>query len=333
MQITYTESLNFQQAHENCCRSYVTENHLKSRFNSTQDTNNNGFNIENFCLFCGEAAKLNEKKTKSGVDKAVVSSDFLKSIQNSVDKRKGDEWSKQVSSRISSISELTGVRVIFHTNCRIGFRTNKPMPNNNKSTHSAFEYKKGFLDTVNLIQTKKKPQYSIKELIDEMNTFSDGNAYSFNQMKTNLVKYFGEEIVISTFQNKKTLVTLRSTSYEILNDFYESSNTENEKNNRIIKTSETIFDDIKNVAPNKDFYPSSSKISLDEAKKFLPESLHLLLSRIIIGHNAPLKIVSIGQAIIQAAHRENVMCPLQIALATQMHYFTGSKYYNFNIIF
>lgn len=319
--------LTFKQVHENCCRAYISQDHLRTRVNSTQDANNNGFNVENCCLFCGEAAKFNEKKLKSGVELARISEDFLKSINNSIAKRNNDEWAKQVSSTISSLSELIGIGAVFHTNCRIGFRTNKPLRKNKKSTQSAFEYKRGFLDIVNLIQTKKRAQYSIKELIDEMNSFSDGNAYSFNQMKTNLLKYFGEEIVISTFQNKKTLVTLRSTSYEILNEFYESSNAENDKNKRIIKTSETILSDIKKVTPNKDFYPSSSDISLDEAKKFLPESLQLLLSRLITGHNAPLKIVSIGQAIVQAAHRENVMCPLQMALATQMHYFTGSKYY------
>lgn len=68
-------------------------------------------------------------------------------------------------------------------------------------------YKKGFLDIVNLIGQKKRP-YSIKELIDEMDSVSDGNAYSFNQMKANLIKHFGSEIIISTVSNKKTLVTL-----------------------------------------------------------------------------------------------------------------------------
>lgn len=303
---------------------------------SNQDSNNNGFNIEKSCLFCGEAANYNEKKPKSGVEAVFISKDFLQSIKNAMKKRNDeDEWTKQVSSTISSISEQTGVRGFFHTNCRIGFRTNKPIPKSKTSTRSvesAFVYKQGFLDVVNLIQTGKRAQYSIHELIGEMNIFSDGNGYSFNQMKTNLVKYFGDEIVISTFQNKKTLATLRSTSYKILNDFYESSNAENKKNNQIIEVSEAIFNDIKNVTPNKDFYPSSRDLTLNEAKNFLPASLQLLLSRIITGHNASLKIVSIGQAIVQAAHRENVMCPLQIALATQMHYFTGSKYDNLNII-
>lgn len=254
-----------------------------------------------------------------------ITEDFLQSIKNVLVKRPDDEWSQLVSSKICSDTELIGVNVVYHQNCRIGFRTNKSLPKNNKSTAPTFSYKKGFLDIVNLIRNKKKAQYSIKDLIDEMNIFSDGNAYSFNQMKTNLMQYFGNEIIISTFQNKRTLVTLQTTCHEILNEFYESSKTEMANHQVIRKASDVILDDIKSVAPNKCSYPSASDISLCDTQQFLPASLMLLLSHIITGYNSPLKIVSIGQAIVQACHRENVLAPLQLALAVQMHHFTGSK--------
>lgn len=52
----------------------------------------------------------------------------------------------------------------------------------------------------------------------------------------------------------------------------------------------------------------------------------MLLSEIVNGNSALLKIVSIGHAIIQSNHRENVMSPLQIGLAAQMYHFTTSRY-------
>lgn len=144
-------------------------------------------------------------------------------------------------------------------------------------------------------------------------------------MKNNLVRHFGSDIIVSTYQNKKTLVTLQSTCYELLNECNEATTSEMETHRAILKVSDAIFQDIKNVPANKSFYPSPDEISLSAAQKFLPGNLYLLLSRIITGHNSSMKIVSIGQAIIQSGHRENVMSSLQLALAVQMHYFTGSK--------
>lgn len=297
----------------------MSENHLKHHLNANLDSNNNNFNFGTCCIFCGETAK----KKDSQVD--IVSDSFLQSIKNAMEKRNYDEWAEELSNRISSVSDLIGVKIVYHQNCRIGFRTNKPKPKN-KTAPPTFEYKKGFLDVLTMMESNKQKQYSIIELIDKMNLFSNGNAYSFNQMKTNLLKHFGDDIIISTVRNKKSLVTFRSTCYEILDNFYEASNNENEKQLIIKRASDFIFDDIKKVTPNKDFYPSASDISLNEAKKFLPETLLALLSNIITGHNASLKIVTIGQAIVQTAHRENVLSPLQIGLAAQMHHFTGSRF-------
>lgn len=248
------------------------------------------------------------------------------SVKNGSEKRlEDDEWSQVVLSRMASAPDLIGKKVLFHQNCRIGFRTNKSLPKDNAAAEPVFEYKKGFLEIVNLIRAKGKAIYSINDLIDEMNQYSDDNAYSFNQMKTNLLKHFGNEIIISTYKNKRALVILQTSFDEILSECYESATTETENDRAIEKVSEIILHSIKNLTPNKCSYPSSDDISLSDARKFLPEYLNRLLSKIITGHNASLKIVSIGQAIIQSAHRENVMSPLQIALAVQMHYFTGSK--------
>lgn len=271
-------------------------------------------------------AKLNEKKLDKNVEQLIVSEKFLLSINNASEKRPlNNEWSQIIASRIGSVPDLIEANIIFHQNCRIGFRTGKPMPKTKAYVTATFEYKEGFLEIVNLIRAKTKAVYSINELIDKMNICSDGKAYSFNQMKTNLIRHLGNEIIVSTFKNNKTLVTLQSSCEEILNEYYECLTTEKDNQRAIQKASEIVLNDIKSVTPNKCTYPSSDDISLCNAQNFLPKSLNLLLSNIITGHNAHLKIVSIGQAIIQSAHRENVMSPLQLALAVQMHYFTGSK--------
>lgn len=296
-----------------------------NNLNTVEDINNNGDYIaETSCFFCNKKAKQQSGKLDKNVIALVVSEDFLHSIESVLEKRCNDEWTQMVAIRIRSPSACIGGSILYHNNCRIGFRTNKPLSKSKTSTPSVVSYRNGFLDVVNLIRNATRP-YSIIELIDEMNGFSEGNGYSFNQMKHNLIQYFGNEVVVSTHQNKKTLVTLQSTCDEIINDYYEATLRETDTDRAISKVSDAILNDIKNIAPNKNFYPSSTDISLCNAHQLLPEKLHRLLSKLITGHNSSLKIASIGQAIIQSAHRENVLCPLQLALAVQMHYFTGSK--------
>lgn len=280
---------------------------------------NEVFNIESSCFFCG----VNGKKKKEDI---VVSDKFFQSVKNAAEKRNNDEWAEQVTNRICS--DEIGVKAVFHTNCRIAFRTNKPNPNIKKSELPKTEYRKGFSDIINLIQSNEKNQYSIHELIDEMNIFSDGNAYSFNQMKANMQKHFGDEVIISSVKNKKTLVTLRTKCYDILNEFYESSRNDNEKEKELAihKVASYILGDIKKVTPNKDFYPSMNDFTVAEAQQFMPKSLTMLLNEIVNGNGALLKIASIGHAIIQTNHRENVMSPLQIGLAAQMYHYTASRY-------
>lgn len=270
--------------------------------------------------------KLNNRKLDKNVQDVIVTDKFVMSVLNAAEKRDDNEWTRAVLGRINTIPGWVGKRVLFHQNCRIGFRTKKQLPKAVEET--TFKFKEGFLEVVSLIRSNAKEIYSVNDLIaiGEMNRFSNGNAtYSFSQMKLNLIEHLGDEIVVSTHKNNQTLVTLRTTCNEILNDCYQASKTTSETHQIIRKASDIILRDIKNVPPNKSHYPTPGDITLTAAEQFLPESLFLFLSRIITGSKSSLKIASIGQAIIQTAHRENVMSPLQLALAVQMHYFTGSK--------
>ena len=66
--------------------------------------------------------------------------------------------------------------------------------------------------------------------------------------------------------------------------------------------------------------------SVEIAISFLPESLILLLDTLIVGVDKKLKIVSIGQAIMQATRPLVLVAPLQLGLAVQMHYHFGSRF-------
>ena len=64
---------------------------------------------------------------------------------------------------------------------------------------------------------------------------------------------------------------------------------------------------------------------MEENRDFVPESLLTFLKQIIDHKNSKNKILSIGQAIIQACMPRGVIAPLQIGLGVQMHHLYGSK--------
>ena len=74
-------------------------------------------------------------------------------------------------------------------------------------------------------------------------------------------------------------------------------------------------------------YPSYTEMSsIDEATDFLPESLQTFLTMIFAGKDIKVKLASIGQAIMQAAHPRVLLSPLQIGLGVQMHHHFQSKF-------
>lgn len=64
---------------------------------------------------------------------------------------------------------------------------------------------------------------------------------------------------------------------------------------------------------------------MENALSYLPELLILLLDTVLVGKDKKSKIVSIGQAIMQAARPRTLTAPLQLGLGVQMHHYFGSR--------
>ena len=82
-----------------------------------------------------------------------------------------------------------------------------------------------------------------------------------------------------------------------------------------------IKDDIKLVSTSHCNYPGTDELGSEESINFLPASLRVLLSDLIIVKDEQTKIASIGQAIMQAARPRVLLAPLQIGLGVQLHRF------------
>lgn len=90
---------------------------------------------------------------------------------------------------------------------------------------------------------------------------------------------------------------------------------------------ELILSDILSMDYNKDEYPTAEEVSkIEFHQAFIPDSLLILFKRIIRLKKPELRIVSICQAIIQAASPRRILAPLQIGLGLLMHHLTRSKF-------
>lgn len=67
-------------------------------------------------------------------------------------------------------------------------------------------------------------------------------------------------------------------------------------------------------------FPGSENRNITEALNYLPDTLKLLLSQILVGSNSTLKTASIGHCITQSARPTTTLAPLQLGLAVQMNH-------------
>ena len=93
----------------------------------------------------------------------------------------------------------------------------------------------------------------------------------------------------------------------------------------LITASKLIKNNIKLINTNPKFYPFLETLEESAPLSFLPSSVLLFLSNIIVPGNE-LKLAAIGQAIIQAFRPRKISSPLQIGLAIQMHHHYRSRH-------
>lgn len=159
---------------------------------------------------------------------------------------------------------------------------------------------------------------------------TDSEAYGRSHMKTKLLEYFGEKIIITDINGKPNVVTFRTTATAILQEFHfrehQGELDINEEKMNIIKTAaKLIKNDLKSIPTSSDSYPTIAT-DAESHVRYLPASLSTFLSLLTSEKNNALKVASIGQAIVQAARPRVVISPLQIGLAVQLHHNFASRF-------
>jgi len=334
-----------QDVHVECRRDFIH----KRNMTVTTDSNNNlistrltnDFDFKSKCLFCSSYAKFENRKR--GLDVFPVRTlEFQKNIRD-VCSRRNDNWSREVSDRISQVIDLPAADAVYHQQCSVNFRTLKQIPKKFENCckspcrtslgrPEATDTNESFQTVVEFIKENEGSVVSMSELIRLMTDHCGDRAYSHKHMKTKLIEHFGESICITSSGNTETKITLKRTASAIIDDFSKSIQgmTEADKKSSLISAAaKLIKTDIYalEAESTKAFYPSYSTVSsTSENQGFLPESLQCLLKVLFSGSGSEKRIASIGQAMIQAARPKGIIPPLQVALGIQLHHLFGSRY-------
>ena len=341
-----------QKVHQSCRRAFCNPNNItadtrKRTYEQSSMSRQNvlrsetpTFCFREHCFFCGFPGREDHRrKNKNQPLIKVRTTEFTEEINRTCDRR-GDKWSEVVKGRLNIVSDLFAADAVYHQVCSVNFRTDKAIPLMFSSENQA--PKKGrqesavqaeaFRQVAKHLEEIDGELVTINQLIEKMEEFigeSDETAYHFTYMKEKLKMHFGNRIVISEVNGKQNVVTLHSTASSILHDFYKQPKEQNcvDEEKRIIETAaKLIKTDIQGIVQSKDVYASCEEISSTEnALSFIPDSLCLLLKVLFSNHDET-KLVSIGQAIMQASRPRGILAPLQVGLGVQLHHHFASKF-------
>lgn len=330
--------------HEKCRKAY-TKKRSSQFFESKQQEKSTtlirrpevSFNFQKSCLFCGEDASdvfLKKQRRKPFNEREAVhrveTIELKENIMEASEKRK-DDLGKLVSLRLSNVTDLVAAEGRYHSSCIKHFykppsemvRVGRPKCNEtSEATVHAYKY---------LEANREECKFSFQEIFENY----DGTLPTDKTIKARLKENFGDDIIISTRQNRNSVVCFRDSGHKILNDaWYERQKQIDEEKEklRIIETSgKIIAEDTRSKIYETEEYPSPDDF-LKEVNSLIPETLKCLIDTIVlkkkIGDTTQWKRKStaICHSIISACRPKSFLSPLQVGLAVHLNQKYGSKH-------
>ncbi|XP_060064476.1 alpha-(1,3)-fucosyltransferase C-like [Ylistrum balloti] len=119
-----------QKVHVQCRKDYCDQNVIRQDNNDkaavspcalpSLRSRNEQFNFRDPCLFCGQDAKLNDKKR--GIDVYPVRTLLFQSVLLDICRQRSDMWSSEVEKRINMALDLPAADAVYHQSCSVNFR-------------------------------------------------------------------------------------------------------------------------------------------------------------------------------------------------------------------
>ena len=346
-----------QQVHQNCRREYCRPSSIKWAKKSVSEETTSSrrsftrkaeqcFSFKTDCFFCGTKVEfgLNSKRKRLSEAFSVTTIETKDTILKICSER-NDEWSEAVSARLMNVHDLPAADAVYRQTCNVNFRTNRQLPQLYETDELPAakkrkvgrpqneEKKQAFVKVAKFLEDNDDEQITVGDLVEKMEEYlnnTDSEAYGRSHMKTKLLEHFGDKIIITDINGKPNVVTFRTTATAILQEFHFLEHQDdldiNEEQMNIIKTAaKLIKNDLKSIPTSSDSYPTITT-DAESHVRYLLASLSTFLSLLTSEKNSALKVVSIGQAIVQAARPRVVISPLQIGFAVQLHHNFASRF-------
>jgi hypothetical protein len=274
------------------------------------------FDAQTQCILCETAVSLESKEDKAFILKAPTKNQLYKKAR-----LHEDDWGTQVISRFNSEIDILIKCPRYHQQCNINFRNNKFIPTKYQQHEAKRKSppgfapdelkQKAFLKTITWFENSEE-EVKIPKLVEVMSNFHQA-PFSRTYMRQKLTSYYGQDITLIQKSTKPTVVVLSTSRDSILETFYSSgrNNSPNHEKFQIIEAAaQLIADDINSSHEFEtgDKYPSADVLT--SKKDLIPDSLKMLLQG-DIGQHAEVRVLAIGQSIMQAARPRSLIMLLR----------------------
>ena len=268
-----------QQVHQNCRREYCRPSSIKRAKKSVSEETTSSrrsftrkaeqcFSFKTDCFFCGTKVEFGSNSKRKRLDEAFsVTTIETKDTILKICSERNDEWSEAIRARLMNVHDLPAADAVYHQTCNVNFRTNRQLPQLYETDElpAAKKRKVGrppneeknqaFVKVAKFLEDNDDEQITVGDLVEKMEEYlndSESEAYGRSHMKTKLLEYFGDKIIITDINGKANVVTFRTTATAILQEFhfreYQDDLDINEEQMNIIKTAaKLIKNDLKSI--------------------------------------------------------------------------------------
>lgn len=181
-----------------------------------------------------------------------------------------------------------------------------------------------------LEQNSDECQFSLNELMTKIE--GDYRPH-IKTVKAQLLKKYGDDVLIAVTANKAPVVCFRNTGFKLLTEawYNQKSKDKTEECRRIVKTAAAIIlEDIRSRVYETKYYPPSDNF-FQESESDIPETLRVFLDDVILKNKrASLekwkrKSIALAHCIVAAARPKSFISSLQVGISAFLFQKYGSR--------
>lgn len=295
-----------------------------------EESNENGpsFDFENFCFLCGKEANL---KLSSLLSISLVSNNKIRNtILNNLQHR-DDEFSRNVTSRIENVPDLTGVNARYHRKCSMrAYRTiPKQISSGCNASHDVDDAMKDIYEYIN--ENTDECQFTVRELANQI---KGDYKPDLKTIKARLKQKYGAQIVIHESERMESVLCFPDLQYQLfLNESSRSKdlNEEDELVSSMRRAARTLRNCIRSAFYEQDSYPPTDNFMVD-VFTVVPAPLQAFLEELILegkrGSLEPWKRTcgTIAHMILSAVRPRSFFSSLKMALGCFLYRKIGCKF-------